>query len=186
MEHCGRLKRKRLCRGNTDSTDFPTLNAYDSTYNGSTDAFITKLNASGNALVYSTYLGGTNNEYLYPSLMAVDSSGNAYVTGSTRSADFPTLNAYDSTYNGSNDVFITKLNASGNALVYSTYLGGSSHEFGTGIAVDPSGNAYVTGYTASEDFPTLNGYQSSWIGSNDAFVVKLGNDSDLDGIPDIY
>ena len=88
--------------------------------------------------------------------IAVDSSGNAYVTGVTNSTDFPTLNAYDSTYSGSiANAFVTKLNASGNTLVYSTYLGGSSHDNGTGIAVDLSGDAYVTGYTNSTDFPRL-------------------------------
>lgn len=128
-------------------------------------------------LVYSTYLGGASYDAGYA--MAVDRSGNAYITGSTFSGDFPTKEAYRSNNSGNSDVFVTKLNAGGDALVYSTYLGGSGAEEGYGIAVDGDGNAYVTGYTDSNNFPTRNAYQSSRKGSTDAFITKLnaaGND----------
>ena len=106
----------------------------------------------------------------------MDDSGNAYATGSTVSSDFPTTaGAFDTTYNGVRDIFVAKLNAAGSALDYSTYLGGSGSDTGAGIAVDGSGNAYVTGETSSADFPTqdpLSGLGSS-PGAPDAFVTKL-------------
>ena len=103
-------------------------------------------------LVYSTYLGGSGEERGLG--IAVDGAGNAYVTGYTGSTDFPaTPGAYDTTYNGGYDGFVAKLDGSGTALVYATYLGGSGGDSGYGIAVDVSGNAYVTGYTDSADFP---------------------------------
>ena len=109
------------------------------------DAFVTKLNATGTALVYSTYLGGSGDDHGI--VIAVDASGNAYVTGHTASSNFPTTaGAYQAVYGGGRyDAFVTKLNATGTALVYSTYLGGSGEDDGYGIAVDASGNAYVTG-----------------------------------------
>ncbi len=164
--------------GNTTSTNFPVVGAAQGTNHGgvfgSLDAFVSKLNAAGTALVYSTYLGGSGDDY--GNGIAVDQSGNAYVTGQTTSTDFPTTaNAYQTANHGNNDAFVSKLNAAGNALAYSTYLGGAYDDFGNGIAVDQSGNAYVTGYAASTDFPTtagslqpaLNGYY------NNAFVVKI-------------
>ena len=164
--------------GYTSSANFPTTTgAYDTAYNGGNyDAFVTKLNAAGTALVYSTYLGGSGNDYSYG--IAVDSSDNAYVTGYTYSTNFPTTTgAYDTTFNGYTDVFVTKLNASGTALVYSTYLGGSSYNYGNGIAVDSSGNAYVTGYTFSTNFPTTTGAYDTTCGGcstyTDAFVAQL-------------
>ena len=157
--------------GFTESTNFPTLNPFQATSGGGKDAFVTKLNPTGNALVYSTYLGGSGNEIAAG--IAVDSSGNAYVTGPTDSTNFPTLNPFQATSGGGNDVFVTKLNPTGNALVYSTYLGGSGNDGGAGIAVDSSGNAYVTGSTASLDFPTFNALQASLMGNFDAFVAKL-------------
>ncbi|MEE9553720.1 MAG: SBBP repeat-containing protein, partial [candidate division Zixibacteria bacterium] len=123
-------------------------------------------------LVYSTYLGGGGGSDLGYGI-AVDASGNAYVTGYTQSSDFPTENPYNGSLGGSNDAFVTKLSPAGNSLVYSTYLGGGSGQFGYGIAVDASGNAYVTGYTQSSDFPTENPYDGSFNGYNDAFVTKL-------------
>ena len=162
--------------GMTASTDFPTANPLQATYGGSWDAFVAKLNAAGSALVYSTYLGGSNSEA--GSSIAVDSSGNAYVTGGTASTDFPTVNPLQATNKttlttGNGTAFVAKLNSTGSALVYSTYLGGSNSEAGNGIAVDSSGNAYVTGYTASTDFPTANPLQATYRGSGDAFVAKL-------------
>jgi hypothetical protein len=124
---------------------------------------VSKLNAAGNALVYSTYLGGSN--WDYGSGIAVDSSGNAYLTGWTGSTNFPTMNPLQAAIAGAgtNDAFVTKLNAAGNALVYSTYLGGSSADEWARIAVDTSGNAYVTGQTWSSNFPTTPGaFQTSY------------------------
>lgn len=157
--------------GSTYSTDFPTKNAFDSTSNGA-DVFVTKLNATGNALVYSTYLGGRSSEE--GSGITVDKAGNAYLTGTTTSGNFPVKNAYDSTY-ALSDAFVTKLNATGNALLYSTFFGGSSFDDGYGIAVDSTGYAYVTGRTTSSNFPIKNAFDSTHVknGTHDAFVSKL-------------
>ncbi|MCA1618682.1 MAG: SBBP repeat-containing protein [Acidobacteria bacterium] len=160
--------------GFTASTNFPTSNALQAANGGFQDAFITKINAAGNALVYSTYLGGSAQEQARG--LTVDSAGNAYVTGVTGSTNFPTANAFDATIGATNeDAFLTKLNAAGNALVYSTYLGGgTSSEFGQAVAVDSAGNAYVTGSTFSTDFPTLNPIQAAkGGGSTDAFLTKF-------------
>jgi hypothetical protein len=157
--------------GETCSTNLPTANALQPALSGFCDAFVAKINASGSALVYSTYLGGSDYDVGYG--IAVDASGNAYVTGQTVSTNFPTVNALQSTICGSSDAFVTKINASGSALVYSTYLGGSGDDIGSGIAVDASGNAYVTGYTVSHNFPTVNAVQSIFGGSVDAFVTKI-------------
>jgi len=129
-------------------------------------------------LSYSTFLGGTNTDE--GRSIAVDSGGNAYVTGRTFSFNFPTtLDAYDTTYANWADVFVTKLNAAGSAMVYSTYLGGDSDDYGYGIAVDSSGNAYVTGLTSSSNFPVTPGAFQATIGGSfqsDAFVTKLNGD----------
>ncbi|MCX7944181.1 MAG: SBBP repeat-containing protein [Deltaproteobacteria bacterium] len=159
--------------GNTDSSNFPTQNAFDSSYNSNGDIFVTKLNQSGNGLIYSTYLGGSSSDSSYG--VAVDSLGYAYITGNTDSSNFPTQNAFDSSYNSNGDIFVTKLNQSGNGLIYSTYLGGSSSDSSYGIAVDNLGNVYITGNTDSNDFPTKNAYQGSKQGSAEAFIVKLGD-----------
>ena len=162
--------------GETWSSNFPTLNPYQATFQGGySDAFVTKLSSSGNSLIYSTYLGGGGggNEEGYG--IAVDGGGNAYVTGGTHSTDFPTQNPYQGTFQGNSDAFVTKLSSSGNTLIYSTYLGGGSSDEGDGIAVDGSGNAYVTGYTESSNFPTQNPYQGTFQGNSDAFVTKLSN-----------
>ncbi len=169
--------------GHTLSTDFPTLNPYQGTLRGLEDAFVTKLSSSGNALIFSTYLGGSTSHFDTPdediaSAIAIDASGAVYVVGYTYSTDFPTLNPYQGTHQGGDgswDVFVTKLSSSGNSLIYSTYLGGSGYDFGHGIAVDASGAAYVTGYTGSTDFPTLNPYQGTLQGGLDAFVTKLSS-----------
>jgi hypothetical protein len=157
--------------GTTGSTNFPTKNPIQASSGGSNDTFVTKLSASGNELVYSTFLGGSGGEEGIG--IAVDSSGNAYVAGSTSSTNFPTLNPIQASYAGGGDVYVAKLNASGNALVYSTFLGGSSWDDGHGIAVDSSGNAYVTGLTYSTNFPMLNPLQASNGGLDDVFVTKL-------------
>jgi hypothetical protein len=163
--------------GRTFSTDFPTsADAFDTTLGGGSDAFVTKLGPSGSApLLYSTYLGGSGDET--GGGVAVDGAGNAYVTGDTGSADFPTsAGAFDTTLGGSGDAFVTKLGPSGSApLLYSTYLGGSGNDFGRGIAVDGAASAYVTGTTGSADFPTSAGAFDTTLGGGfDAFVTKLG------------
>jgi hypothetical protein len=161
--------------GNTASTDFPTKNPLQPSYNGGADAFVAKLNPSGSALVYSTYLGGSGGDGGYG--IAVDSSGNAYITGQTSSTNFPTMSPLQPSIGGGYyDAFVAKLNATGSALVYSTYLGGSGADWGYSVAVDSSGNAYVTGYTGSANFPTMNPLQPA-SGSNgvngDAFLAKF-------------
>jgi beta-propeller repeat-containing protein len=166
--------------GYTRSTDFPTTpGAFQTTFQGGfDDAFVTKLNSTGSAPpVYSTYLGGNDQDEGLG--IAVDAAGNAYVTGTTRSTNFPTTpGAFQATPggNGNDDAFVTKLNPTGSApLVYSTYLGGSGVDGGYGIAVDAAGNAYVTGFTSSTDFPTTPGaFQTANQGIvGNAFVTKL-------------
>ena len=123
---------------------------------------MTKINPPGSALVYSTYLGGS--DMTMASGIAVDSSGNAYVTGLTYSTNFPTMNPLQPAKGGGIDAFVTKINPTGSALVYSTYLGGSADDEGFGIAVDSTGNAYVAGWTSSTDFPTMNPLQPAYGG----------------------
>jgi Beta-propeller repeat len=160
--------------GYTRSPDFPTTpGVFQSTLSGGADAFVTKLNPSGTALVYSTYLGGSGDDW--GRQIAVDGNGNAYVVGGTYSADFPTtLGAFQTTYRGNEDAVVLKLNPSGSGLLFSTYLGGSFYNEGEGIAVDAGGDAYVTGWTESADFPTTHGaFQTTFGGWSDVFVTKL-------------
>jgi len=161
--------------GSTTSSNFPTMNPLQPTYGGGNgDVFVAKINPSGSALVYSTYLGGSGGER--GSGIAVDSAGNAHVTGSTTSSNFPTMNPLQPTYGGGNgDVFVAKINPSGSALVYSTYLGGSEEDVGEGIAVDSAGNAYVTGYTNSSNFPTMNALQPFAPSGAPAFIAQLNS-----------
>ena len=156
--------------GVTSSAVFPTYNPLQQSLNGITNAFVTKLNAAGSAFVYSTYLGG---EVSQGAGIAADSSGNAYVTGYTNSG-LLTVDPLQPSLNGIQNAFVSKLNADGSALVYSTYLGGSNSDQGTGIAVDSSGNAYLTGTTSSPDFPTVNPIQTqAKAGAENAFVTKV-------------
>ncbi len=126
------------------------------------------------SLLYAGFLGGSGSDRGYG--IAVDAAGNAYVTGYTDSGDFPTVAEPDTSYNGGGykDAFVVKVNPSGTALLYAGFLGGSNGETGNGIAVDAAGNAYVTGYTYSSDFPTNAGPYTSHNGDTDAFVVKVG------------
>jgi len=143
--------------GYTTSADFPvTAKAFQAGYGGGSafgDAFVTKLNPSGTALVYSTFLGGSADDMANG--IAVDAEGNAYITGSTASGDFPTTQgAFQTTFGGGTaDAFVSKLDASGSALVYSTYLGGNGYDFARRIAVDAAGDAVVIGSTESDDYP---------------------------------
>jgi hypothetical protein len=160
--------------GRTNSSDFPhTIDAYDTIYNGDFDALILKLNSEGSSLQYSTYLGGSNYDHGFG--IAIESSSAIFVTGFTNSSDFPnTINAYDNTYNGGNDIFVSKLNSTGSSLVYSTFVGGSEWEWGKDITIDPNGNIYITGSTESFDFPnTTNAYDTSYNGEFDVFVLKF-------------
>ena len=162
--------------GDTVSTlGFPVTVGPDLTYNFNDDAFVAKVNAAGTALVYCGYIGGTGADIGYG--IAVDASGNAYVTGSTNSdqTSFPVTVGPDLTYNGGIDAFVAKVNAAGTALVYCGYIGGNNTEVGRGIAVDNSGNAYVTGYTFSTEatFPVTVGPDLTFNGGQDAFVAKV-------------
>jgi beta-propeller repeat-containing protein/dockerin type I repeat protein len=160
--------------GYTDSTDFPMFHQYQPNQTGR-DAFVAKLDttaAGAASLLYSTYLGGNGDDV--SAGIAVGVAGNAFVTGSTTSTDFPILNEYQPDQ-GSTDAFVTKLDPSATgaaSLVYSSYLGGSGTDLGTAIAVDESGRVYVTGYTSSSNFPKLNEYQGRQA-SFDAFLTKL-------------
>ncbi|MDT7807412.1 MAG: hypothetical protein QOJ70_1225 [Acidobacteriota bacterium] len=161
--------------GTTSSNNFPVQGAFQpATGGGSSDAFVTKLNAAGSAFVYSTYLGGSGSEF--GEGIALDASGNAYVAGSTGSTNFPVQNPFQATNAsgvGVSDAFVTKFNATGTALVYSTYLGGSAQEDGTDIAVDSHGNAYIVGETLSPNFPVQDAFQATPPGGDNAFVSKL-------------
>src|SRR5216684_1928737 len=157
--------------GSTYSTDFPTCNPLQPTNRGGSDAFVAALDPNGGTLLYSTYLGGSDADFGYG--IAMDSVGNAYVTGQTLSTDFPTSNPLQPTNHGGADAFVAALDPTGATLVYSTYLGGIFNDVGRGIAVDSAGNAYVTGFTASTDFPTSNPLQPTNHGGLDAFVAAL-------------
>lgn len=162
--------------GYTSSANFPTTSGVlQKTFQGApgkSEAFVLKLNSGGAALGYATYLGGSNGDFAYG--IAVDSGGNAYVTGSTQSSNFPTANPIQKSLNGGSDAFVAKLNPQGASLVYSTFLGGSSADSGQAIAIDSAGEAFVTGFTLSTDFPTVTPLQSSG-GAGDAFVTKVNS-----------
>jgi hypothetical protein len=161
-----------LLVGSTTSNNFPTTpTAFQQTYGGNQDAFLTEMKSDGSALIYSTYIGGTGIDF--GTALAFDSSGNAYVTGSTRSTDFPTKNPLQLANDGLYDAFVTEISPTTGALIYSTYLGGSLSDYGTGIFVDGEGNVYVSGYTYSSDFPTQNALQSSLAGGSDIFITKF-------------
>jgi len=157
--------------GYTGSTNFPTASAIQGSNAGGYDVFVTKINSSGSALIYSTYLGGSGSDDGQD--IVVDTSGNAYIIGQTWSTNFPIVSAYQGSNAGAPDAFVTKINSSGNALVYSTYLGGGHWDYGKGIAVDNSGNAYMTGHTYSTDFPLSSPIQGSNAGGDDVYVTKI-------------
>jgi hypothetical protein len=163
--------------GDTDSSDFPiTAGAFQTTFAGGRDVFVAKINATGSSLLYSTYFGGSDLDF--GDGIALDSSGNTYLAGTTESFDFPTTGgAFQTTSGGgSSDAFVTKLNATGTGLLYSTYIGGSDSDDGYAIALDASGNTYLTGITTSSDFPiTVGAYQATLVASGDAFVTKLNS-----------
>ncbi|GMK41265.1 hypothetical protein PCCS19_43210 [Paenibacillus sp. CCS19] len=158
--------------GQTLSLDFPIApGAFQPGKDGASSAFVTKINAGGNALVYSTYLGGSSSDLGRG--IAIDSSGQAYVTGQTLSPDFPiTVGALQPFIGGTQDAFVTKLSANGGSLIYSTFLGGEGVDTGFAIAVNSIGNAYVAGGTSSVNFPVINEIQP-FIANEHAFVSKL-------------
>ncbi|MCD4669239.1 MAG: DUF11 domain-containing protein, partial [Actinomycetia bacterium] len=164
--------------GRTASSNMPdTDNALQGDINGTSDAFIAKLNVSISAqrLVYGTYLGGGQAEEAHG--IAIDAAGNMYITGKTTSTDFPTTaTPYQADYGGGGDAFVAKISADGSTLMYGTYLGGNTEDLGRAIALDTSGNAYITGFTTSINFPNVNEIQSTLSGAQDAFVTKLTGD----------
>jgi Calx-beta domain/Beta-propeller repeat len=156
------------------STDFPTTagSLAPSYRGGDFDGIVFKLNPQGNGLVYSTYLGGEDNDSTEG--VAVDSAGNAYLTGGTRSSGFPvTSSAFQSFRAGDTDAYMTKLNPAGSAVLYSTLLGGGSTDRGSHVVVDAAGNVYLAGYSASPDFPTENAFQGFSGGGFDCFIARL-------------
>lgn len=157
--------------GNTDSTDLPLKNPYQADRPG-TDAFVMKLAANGRSLVFATYLGG--NAYDFATTIAVDSSGSAWVTGGTDSTNFPLKNPFQKDQPG-RDVYLTKFDPSGTALIYSTYLGGSDYDLAWAVAVGSDGSAYLAGETMSPDFPRKGSFQGDRSDS-DAFVAKFKPD----------
>ncbi len=174
---------------NTDDIDFPTTpGAFDNTFGGGSvykmDVFVLRLNATGSALIYSTFLGGTDDDF--SAAIALDNAGNATVTGSTDSLNFPTTpGAFDTTHSGSSpgsnglgeEAFVTRLNATGSALLYSTFLGAGEPDYARGLALDGNGNAVITGATGSTDFPTTPGaYDTTYNGGGlDVFVTQLNS-----------
>jgi len=162
--------------GQTYSTDFPAINGWDTTGNGSIDVFAAKFD-SGGTLLWSTYLGGSSWEQGI--CLAVDRFGDVYLAGDTDSSDFPTPNGWDTTMNGV-DAYISKFSSDGSQLLWSTYLGGSNSEQPLGIALDNYDNLYVTGGTSSRDFPVVNGWDLDYNGGNsDAFLTKFSADGSV-------
>jgi hypothetical protein len=162
--------------GRTNSSNFPrTAGVWDNTLNG-LEAFVTKLNATGTGLVYSTFLGGSGNDEGFG--VAVDAAGNVFVSGNTSGIDFPTTPGAFRPIPVGAEAFVAKLNPTGTALLYSTYLGGGSQDYSQGpMAIDAEGNAYVIGQTGSTNFPvTANAFQSMHGGSSfDGFLVKVNS-----------
>jgi hypothetical protein len=170
--------------GVTLSRNFPTtLNAYDRTYNGDVDIFLTKINPECDTIIFSTYLGGTEQDH-HP-MIKIDTSGYIYISGPTRSSNFPiTANAYDNSYNGTDlngyygDIFITKLDHDGEHILYSSFIGGERDESVFGIDVDPNGIVYLAGITQSTNFPLSHqifreSYHGDRSSSNDAFLLAM-------------
>jgi hypothetical protein len=160
--------------GFTKSPDFPTLNPIQASYAGGQsygDCWVAKMTSDGSALLYSTYLGGSEDDVC--TNIAVDPQGHAHVGGQTWSTDFPVFHAFQSFLKSPRDAIVAKLDQSGSSLIYSTYVGGSGEEVPTALTVDEDGNAYLVGVTASTDFPTYRALQSHLGAQWDAFLVKI-------------
>lgn len=163
--------------GQTSSTNFPTSpSPIQATLAGPFDGFVAELNATGTALTYSTYLGGSADDLVTG--IGLDASNNAYVTGITLSSNFPTTSGVLQTAQKgmADNAFVAAIKSDGSALIYSTYLGGSGVNDALALAVDSAGEAYVTGDTSSTDFPTANPVQSSLAGTTNIFISKLTAD----------
>jgi hypothetical protein len=157
--------------GHTNSSNFPTVNPLQGSTRGAPEAFVAKLAANGAALLFSTYLGGSNSDIALG--LGVDGAGNPWVCGYTVSTNFPTADPLQGSNRGGLDMFVAKLAPDGSALLFSTYLGGSSHEDAKDLAMH-KGNAYLTGVTSSANFPTTHGaFDSTYNGSEDAYVTKV-------------
>ena len=159
--------------GWTAALNFPIVGAVQAANQGGDDVIVAKMNAAGTALVYATYIGGRGDDQ--GAAIAVDSLGQAYVTGFTTSTNFPLVLSNRNVIGGSTTAFALKLNAVGNSLLYSGYLGGTNYDVGVAIAVDSSQNAYIAGNTQSTNFPTLNPTQAAIGGGQDAFITKLSS-----------
>lgn len=168
-----------IITGRTLSSDFPVLKAIQPTLNGFSDAFVTKLAAADGSLVFSTYLGGSNAERGYG--LALNGAGDIYLTGGTKSVDYPTLNPIQESLNISQqcfcfDAYVSVLSADGQMLLYSTYFGGGKDDFGWDIDVDGANNIYFTGETMSMNFPVVNALQTFFGGVQDVFVTRFSAD----------
>lgn len=158
--------------GGTNSPDFPTENAFRNKISGGYDAFVTKFDPNGKDIVFSTYLGGTSDDFGFA--LGIDDKKNVFITGQTKSWDYPVVNRYQlSPFGGLGDAFVTKLTAEGNAIVYSNFIGGSAYEAGSAITIDANGYACIIGQTESPNFPVIKPYQAQLKGSFDAFVTKF-------------
>jgi hypothetical protein len=157
--------------GTTTSVDFPGA-TLGSLAQGTNHAFVAKLNAAGTSLIYADYIGGNGADAA--AALVLDSENEVYVTGSTQSSNFPTINAYQPTQPGPNTGFLTRVSADGSTLLYSTYLGGSTQDQPTGIAIDAAGEAYVAGYTLSTNFPVVNAYQSEALANGNGVFGTYG------------
>jgi len=171
--------------GLTSASNFPvTYGTLQTSYGGGPfDGFVAKINPTGSSLVYATYLGGSQEDHV--NSIALDSSGDAYLTGQTNSSNFPVKGGFQPSYTATScgsalssfpcfESFVSELNPTGTALIYSSYLGGTAASYGSDIALDSSGAAYVAGWTTSKDFPVTKGaYDTAWGGTNEIFVAKI-------------
>ncbi len=166
--------------GYTESDDFPVAGAFQGTYGGNQDAFLAKLSPAGDSLIYGTYLGDTEKDVALG--LSVDDQYRAYLIGHTGSANFPTAGTpFDDSHGGDQDVFVTRFSGGGDQLEYSTLIGGSAGDHGMAIALDSTYSCYLTGYTASSDFPHKSAYDSTYNGGptyGDIFVTRLSSDGD--------
>jgi uncharacterized protein (TIGR03437 family) len=157
--------------GSTNSANFPVLAALRGTKSSGADMFISKLDPSGTRLIYSTFLGGTGDEGVQRLALAAD--GTVTVAGYTTSSNFPTANPAQAAYGGGVDAVVARLSGDGSSLIYSSYLGGSGEDAALAVALDTTGAAYATGYTASANFPTVNAFRNSGSGASEAFVTRF-------------
>ncbi|MHA1983492.1 MAG: SBBP repeat-containing protein [Candidatus Hodarchaeales archaeon] len=165
-----------LLSGWTSSSDLPTINAFDDSHGGGFwDSFLTMI-SSNMQLVFSTFFGGSEDDRI--ETMLIDPSGNIFISGTTESADFPTLNAFDDSYGGEKDVFLAKFSSDGQ-LLFSSYFGGTDQDDIKNMVIDPFGNVLLTGSTDSDDLPSLNAFDDSYGGEKDGFISKFSSDGNL-------